>query len=181
MRTPQDEPSDTSNSQYSGEDTSQVQPIAPYTWDEVAVGEGNYSPLNAEDILYRRVTNKRGLSPREQVLRGAFLRRPPTQDGKLRDTNGLSVNIANGRPHDQMLQSEFETRSDCCAVCTLKIDDIRAIVVPGTDIPLDAILSSNTHANIKRMPPGGAGGLYPEIAEKLATELAKKARVFPRE
>ena len=150
--------------------------IDPTMWDEEAAGESSFPAIENSTTLYRLVMARR-LHPRDHVLRGTFLRRKPKEDGTPRDTKGLSTALPNGKQHSEMIDAQFARREKPCAVCYLSVSDVTSIAIPGTSLTIDVRQSSSDHANIKRLPPHGQSGQFPALAEKLATELAKRAQV----
>jgi hypothetical protein len=117
-------------------------------------------PLNCAVLVFRAMARKQWIDPQtKSVLPAAFVRRPPPQDG-----DGLSVDI-------QSAASCASALNKCHGVASLHVGRTR-------DLELDIVIDKAPHANITGVP-------RPEEdqanAERLASQLARQARVVPPE
>lgn len=131
--------------------------------------------LSCSCIIHRAASN----SPHRdkvtgKILRLAFLRRGPKDDGTLRDTAGLSVNLF---PEETLLPEQIvekikSSMNRCYAVASLHTGLVRDI---DSDPKLDVIRDRIDHANIEGLPAFGENDAE---AERLATILADQARTI---
>jgi len=93
----------------------------------------------------------------QRVQPAAFFRRPAP-----RDEEGLSVDTNSAR-------SCHQTLNKCHGVVSLHVGRVR-------DLSLDVVADAPTHANIDGLPRREDN---PAEAERLASRLAKQARIVP--
>lgn len=137
--------------------------------------------LNCSCIVYRVVLSKPNRDKvTGKLLRGAFLLRNPTPDGRLRDTQGLSVTLVFEKdlPNEKIAQLAGGGLTTYFAVGSLHTGNIRNVKLDSTistvNICLDVVRDALTHANITGLPRHDGDTVA--LAEHLATKLAEKAR-----
>ncbi len=134
--------------------------------------DGEWPVLADDCLVYRAVLKRRHIDKNSnQILSGAFLRRPPGEDGTPKDVNGLSVMLA-----EQWPVSKICSRFNLHAVCSLSVAQIRT--VPDVDPRLDVVQQTlhdyeTGHANITGLPAYGEDAIK---ADNLAVELSIRCR-----
>ena len=117
-------------------------------------------PLACDTIVYRAMARKSWIDATTgTVLPTAFFRRPPPADD-----DGLSVDVESARSCSSAL-------SRCYGVVSLHVGRLR-------NLGLDVVVDEAPHANITGLPRNTDDVLQ---AERLASQLARQARLVPPE
>jgi hypothetical protein len=116
--------------------------------------------LPCSTIVYRAMARKNWIDcTANRVLPAAFIRRPPPKDD-----DGLSVDV-------QSAGSCRAALNTCYGVVSLHVGRVR-------DLRLDVVVDALPHANIVGLPRQTDDRTE---AERLASELARQARIVPPE
>jgi hypothetical protein len=139
-----------------------------------------WNDLPGDCVIYRSVLNKPGRDKvTGKILRQAFLRRKPKEDGTPRDVDGLSVALF---LEDDITQEQIidRVRNDfCCyAIAKLHVQPVRDI---ETEPSLDVVRDGKNHANITGLPAYGENVVKAEWLAGLLADLAGDAIWWDRQ
>lgn len=125
-----------------------------------------WAALENDCLLYRAVLKPSHIDKQTGTLtKGAFLRRGPKENGTLRDTQGLSVMLA-----EYCTVDNIRARFDVNGIGELSVGEVRD-AAPTDETYLDVIRDKVDHANITGLPEYGEDVFR---AENLASELARR-------